>query len=124
MPIRVITLANPINKVNLMPNYTLTIPYIVVLSYTLVLSLQNAKNWLYPTIDYLNTFMLIIIPIKLSTVQRDVNIVIVQVKGSQLVISSAIFFMVVTKQLKALLARVAAIEIAFCYSTWLREVQQ
>jgi len=39
MPIRVITLANPINKVNLMPNYTLTMPYIVVLSYTSVLSL-------------------------------------------------------------------------------------
>jgi len=47
-----------------MPNYTLTIPYIVVLSYTPVLSLWNARNWLYPTIDYLDAFMLIIIPIK------------------------------------------------------------
>ena len=43
-------------------------PYIVVLSYTLVLSLLNAKNWLYPTIDRLDTPMLIIISIKLSIV--------------------------------------------------------
>jgi hypothetical protein len=39
MPIRVVTLANPINEVNLIPNYTLTMPYIVILSYTLVSSL-------------------------------------------------------------------------------------
>ena len=39
MPIRVVTLADLINKVNLMLNYTLTMPYIVVLSYTPVLSL-------------------------------------------------------------------------------------
>jgi hypothetical protein len=39
MPIRVVTLANPINEVNLMPNYTLTMPYIVVLSYTPMSSL-------------------------------------------------------------------------------------
>jgi len=39
MPIRVVTLVNLINKVNPMPNYILTIPYIVVLSYILVLSL-------------------------------------------------------------------------------------
>ena len=39
MPIRVVTLANLINKVNLIPNYTLTIPYIVVSSYTPVSSL-------------------------------------------------------------------------------------
>ena len=45
-----------------MLNCILTIPYIVVLS------LYNAKNWLYPTIDRLDTPMLIIIPIKLSTV--------------------------------------------------------
>ena len=76
MPIRVVTLANLINKVNLMPNYTLTMPYIVVLSYILVLSFQNTKNWLYPTIDYLDAFISIIIPIKLSVVQWDVNIVI------------------------------------------------
>jgi hypothetical protein len=68
MLIRVVTLANPINKVNPMPNYTLIIPYIVVLSYTLVLSLLNAKNWLYPTIDRLDTPISIIIPIKLSAV--------------------------------------------------------
>jgi len=68
MPIRVITLANPINKVNLIPNYTLTIPYIVVLSYILVSSLQNAKNWLYPAIDRLDAPILIIILINLSVV--------------------------------------------------------
>ena len=68
MPIRVVTLANLINKVNLMLNCILTIPYIVVLSYTLVLSLWNVKNWLYPVINYLDAFILIIIPIKLSTV--------------------------------------------------------
>ena len=39
MPIGVVTLADLINKVNLMPNYILTMPYIVVLSYTPVLSL-------------------------------------------------------------------------------------
>ena len=63
-----VTLANLINKVDLMPNCTLIMPYIVVLSYTPVSSLLNAKNWLYPTIDYLNTPILIIIPINLSAV--------------------------------------------------------
>ena len=76
MPIRVVTLANLINKVNLILNYTLTMPDIVVLSYTLVLSLQNARNWLYSTIDYLNTPISIIMPIKLSAVQQDIDIVI------------------------------------------------
>ena len=68
MPIRVVTLANLINKIDLILNCTLTIPYIVVLSCTLVLSLWNAKNWLYPAIDYLDAFISIIIPIKLSAV--------------------------------------------------------
>ena len=68
MPIRVVTLANLINKVNLMLNYTLTMPYIVVSSYTLVLSLWNARNWLYFIIDYLDVPILIIMPIKLSAV--------------------------------------------------------
>jgi hypothetical protein len=39
MPIRVVTLANLINKVNLILNCILTMPYIVVLSCILVLSL-------------------------------------------------------------------------------------
>jgi hypothetical protein len=39
MLIGVVTLANLINKVNLMPNYMLTMPCVVVLSYTPVLSL-------------------------------------------------------------------------------------
>ena len=39
MPIRVVTLANLINKIDLMLNYTLTMPYIVILNYTLVSSL-------------------------------------------------------------------------------------
>jgi len=68
VPIRVVTLANLINKVNPMPNCTLIIPYVVVLSCTLVSSLLNAKNWLYPAVDCLDTSILIIIPIKLSTV--------------------------------------------------------
>ena len=68
MPIRVVTLANLINKVNLILNCILTMPYIVVLSYTLVLSLWNARNWLYLIIDCLNTFILIIMLIKLSIV--------------------------------------------------------
>jgi len=68
MLIRVITLANLINKVNLMPNYTLTMPYMVVLSCILVLSLWNAKNWLYPAIDCLDAPILIIIPINLFVV--------------------------------------------------------
>ena len=76
MPIRVVTLADLINKVNLMLNYTLTIPYIVVLSYILVLSLQNIRNWLYPVIDCLDAPISIIMPIKLSAVQRDIDIVV------------------------------------------------
>jgi hypothetical protein len=44
MLIRVVTLANLINKVDPIPNYTLIMPYIVVLSYTPVLSLLSAKN--------------------------------------------------------------------------------
>ena len=39
MPIRVVTLADPIDKVNLMPNCILTMPYVVVLSCTPVLNL-------------------------------------------------------------------------------------
>jgi hypothetical protein len=68
MLIRVVTLANLINEVNLIPNYMLIMPYIVVSSYTLVLSLLNAKNWLYPTMDRLDTPILIIMPIKLFIV--------------------------------------------------------
>ena len=51
-----------------MLNCILTMPYIVVLSYTLVSSLWNAKNWLYPTVDRLDASISIIIPIKLSAV--------------------------------------------------------
>ena len=76
MPIGVVTLANLINKVNLILNYTLTMPYIVVLNYILVSSLQNAKNWLYSAIDYLDAPILIIMPIKLSAVQWDVDVVV------------------------------------------------
>ena len=75
-------MVNLINKVNLILNCILTIPYIVVLSCILVSSLLNAKNWPYPTMNCLDTPMLIIMPIKLSAVQRDINIVILQVKGS------------------------------------------
>ena len=123
MPIRVVTLANLINKVNLMPNYTLTMPYIVVSSCTPVSSLWNARNWLYPTIDCLDVLILIIMPIKLSAVQRDIDIVALQVKGSWLVIGGTVLFIVITKQLKALSAKVVAIEIALCCSIWLKEVQ-
>ena len=65
MPIRVVTLANLINKVNLILNYILTMSYIIVLSYTLVLNLYNIKNQPYPAVYYLTIFILIIIPIKL-----------------------------------------------------------
>jgi len=68
MLIRVVILANPINKVDLIPNCTLIMPYIVVLSYTPMSSLLNTKNWLYPTMDCLDALILIIIPIKLSIV--------------------------------------------------------
>ena len=51
-----------------MLNYILIMPYIVALSYILVSSLLNTKNWPYPTIDYLDTSVLIIIPTKLSIV--------------------------------------------------------
>ena len=66
--IKVVTLADLINEVDLMPNYILTMPYIVVLSCTPVLSLWNVRNWLYPAVDYLDAPILIIIPIKLSAV--------------------------------------------------------
>jgi hypothetical protein len=39
MPIGVVTLANLIDEVNLMPNCTLTMPYIIVLNCIPVLSL-------------------------------------------------------------------------------------
>ena len=68
MLIRVVTLANLINEVDLMLNYILTMPCIVVLSCILVLSLWNVRNWLYPAMDRLDAFILIIIPIKLSAV--------------------------------------------------------
>ena len=68
MLIRVVTLADLINKVNLMLNYILIILCVIVLSFILVLSLLNAKNWLYPVMDYLDTFILIIMPIKLFAV--------------------------------------------------------
>ena len=61
-------MANLINKVNPMPNYTLIMPYIVVLSCIPVLSLLNVKNWLYPAINCLDALILIIIPTKLSAV--------------------------------------------------------
>ena len=124
MLIRVVTLANLINEVDLIPNYILTIPCVVVLSYIPVLSLQNAKNQPYPAIDRLDAPILIIMPIKLTIVQQDVDIVILQVKGSWSVIRGAILSMVVTKQLKALLARVVAIKITLYCSTWPKEVQQ
>ena len=59
-----------------MLNYILIMPYIVISSYTPVLSLLNTKNWLYPTVDYLDAPMLIIMPTKLSAVQWDVDIVV------------------------------------------------
>ena len=68
MPIGVVTLANLINKVNLILNYILIMPCVIVLSFTPVLSFLNAKNWLYPVMDYLDVFILIIMPIKLSAV--------------------------------------------------------
>ena len=68
MLIKVVTLLNLINKINLILNCTLIMPYIVVLSYTLVLSLLNIKNWPYPTVDYLDAPISIVIPIKLSAV--------------------------------------------------------
>ena len=76
MPIRVVNLANLINKINLMLNYTFIIPYMAVLSYILILSLLNTKNWPYSAINYLDTLILIIIPTKLSIVYWDMNIVI------------------------------------------------
>ena len=106
-----------------MLNYTLTMPCVVVLSYTPVSSLQNAKNQLYSAVDCLNAPILIIMPIKLSAVQWDINIVALQVKGSWLVIKGTILSIVVTKWLKALLTKVAAIEITLCCSIWLKEVQ-
>ena len=63
-----VTLANLINKVNLILNYILIIPHIVVSSFIPILSLLNAKNWLYPAVNHLNAPVLIIMPIKLSAV--------------------------------------------------------
>ena len=63
-----VTLANLINKVDLILNYILTISYIIVSSCISVLSLLNTKNWPYPIVNYLNTPILIILPIKLSVI--------------------------------------------------------
>ena len=124
MPIGVVILVNPIDKVDLMPNCILTMPYIIVLSYMPVSSLQNAKNQLYPAIKRLDAPVSIIILTKLSIVQWDIDMVTLQVKGSYSVIRGTILSIVITKQLKALLAKVVAIEIALCYSTQLKEVQK
>ena len=51
-----------------MLNYILTMPCVVILSCTPVLSFWNVRNWLYPTMDCLDAFILIIMPIKLSAV--------------------------------------------------------
>ena len=99
-------------------------PYIVVSSYTPMSSFWNTRNQPYLTVNYLDALILIIMPIKLSAVQRDVDIVILQIKGSQLVIGGTVLSIVVTEQLKALLAKIAAIKIALCYSTQPKEVQQ
>jgi len=72
----VVILADPINKVDLMLNCTLIMPYVVVLSYIPVLSLLNAKNWPYPAMDYLDIPVLIIIFIKLSVVYQDIDLVV------------------------------------------------
>ena len=61
-------MANLINNVDLMPNYTLIMPCVVVLSRILALSLWNAMNWPYPTIDRLKALVLIIMLTKLSAV--------------------------------------------------------
>ena len=68
MLIRVVILVDLIDEVDLMPNCILIMPYVVVLSYTPVLSLWNAKNWLYPAVECLDAPVLIIIPTKLSIV--------------------------------------------------------
>ena len=68
MPIRVVTLANLIDEVNLILNCILIMPYIVVLSCTPVSSLWNVRNWLYPAINHLDAPISIIMPIKLSII--------------------------------------------------------
>jgi len=68
MPIGVVTLADLIDEVDLMLNCILTMPYMVVLSCIPVLSLWNARNWLYLAVDYLDVPMSIIIFTKLSAV--------------------------------------------------------
>ena len=68
IPIGVVILINPINPINLMPNYMLIMLYIIVLNYTPMLNLLNAKNWPYLVINYLNIFMSIIMFIKLSAI--------------------------------------------------------
>ena len=47
----------------LFPSLPYPMPCVVVSSCTPVLSLWNAKDWLYPAIDYLNALILIITPI-------------------------------------------------------------
>jgi len=68
MPIGVVILADPIDEVDPMPNCTLTMPCVVVLSCTPVSSLWNAKNWPYPAVERLDAPVSIIIPTKLSAV--------------------------------------------------------
>ena len=63
-----VTLADPINKIDLILNCTLIMPYMVVLSFTLVLNLLNTKNWPYPAINHLDAPISIIMPIKLSAI--------------------------------------------------------
>ena len=46
----------------LLPSLPYPMPYVVVLSCTPVLSLWNAKNWLYPAVEHLEALVSIIAP--------------------------------------------------------------
>ena len=62
MPISVAILIKLIKDIEPILNYTLTIPLIDSLNYTLLI-FYSIKNWLYSTIKYLKALVSIIIPI-------------------------------------------------------------
>ena len=68
MLIEVVILADSIDEVDPIPNCMLIMPYVVILNYTPVSSLWNAKNWPYFAVDFLDVPVSIIMSMKLSAI--------------------------------------------------------
>jgi len=64
-------LIKPINEVDLMPNYMLMVPLVLLFSITLVISFR-ARNWSYLAIERCEAFVSIIMLINLAEIYREI----------------------------------------------------